>query len=92
MGKFEKLLERLLRGGADAGINFDDLCGLLRYLGFEERARSGGSSHRIFKRAGVEELVNLQRSGPNAKPYQVRQVRTIVVKYGLGGNVTTDQG
>ncbi len=85
MGKYEKLLARVLRGGGEAGVGFDDLCGLLRHLGFEERARGGGSSHRVFKRAGVEELVNLQRAGTNAKPYQVRQVRAVIVKYGLGG-------
>lgn len=37
MGKYDKLLERILRGASDANIPFDDLCGLLRGLGFEER-------------------------------------------------------
>lgn len=85
MGKHEKLLARIVRGGAEANVGFDDLCGLLRHLGFEERRRGGGSSHRVFKRAGVEELINLQRDGASAKPYQVRQVRAVIVKYGLGG-------
>jgi len=31
----------------------------------------------------VAELINLQRDGANAKPYQVKQVRTIIVKYKL---------
>ncbi len=32
MGKWDKLLERVLRGTSDASIPFDDLCGLLERL------------------------------------------------------------
>jgi hypothetical protein len=56
------------------------MCGLLRCLGFEERTRG---SHHVFRRAGVEELINLQRDGDKAKVYQVRQVRAVLVRYGL---------
>ena len=37
------------------------------------------------KKEGVEERINLQKEGKNAKPYQVKQVRSIIQKYGLGG-------
>jgi hypothetical protein len=37
----------------------------------------------VFWRAGVEEILNLQPRGGKAKPYQVRQVRAVVAKYGL---------
>jgi hypothetical protein len=37
----------------------------------------------VFRRAGVEELINLQRDGDKAKVYQVRQVRAVLTKYGL---------
>jgi predicted RNase H-like HicB family nuclease len=60
MGRHDKLLARILRGGADANVAFDDLRALLRHLGFEERTRG---SHHVFRRAGVEELINLQREG-----------------------------
>ena len=80
MTQFEKLLLRLLRGTSDASIGFDELCGLLTQLGFAVRIRG---SHHMFSRAGVAELINLQRDGANAKPYQVKQVRTIIVKYKL---------
>jgi hypothetical protein len=80
MGRSDKVRQRILQGGADANIEFSDLCVLLRTMGFEERARG---SHHIFVRAGVEELVNLQRDGAKAKAYQVRQVRTIILKYNL---------
>ena len=72
-----------MRGGSDASIGFDDLCGLLTFLGFEKRTRG---SHHIFCKNDVEELINLQRSGSEAKPYQVKQVRAVITKYGLGAN------
>jgi hypothetical protein len=76
----DKLFERVLRGRSDANINFDDLCSLMRMLGFAERVKG---SHRIFTREGVAEIVNLQPRGNGAKPYQVRQVRNIILKYRL---------
>ena len=78
-----KTVRRILRGGSDANIGFDDLRGLLMHLGFEERVRG---SHHIFFKAGIEELINLQRSGSKAKPYQVRQVRATITRHGLGGD------
>jgi hypothetical protein len=33
---------------------------------------------------GFEEWINLQRDGNKAKVYQVRQVRTIILKYRIG--------
>ncbi|HEV2247068.1 MAG TPA: type II toxin-antitoxin system HicA family toxin [Terriglobia bacterium] len=80
MDKNQELLERILQGKSDANINFRDLCGLLRWLGFEERIRG---SHHIYRKHGVRDLVNLQEEGNKAKVYQVRQVRQIVLRYAL---------
>ena len=80
MGQKEKLMEVVLKGTSDSNINFDDLRTLLKSLGFEERIRG---SHHIFRKAGVVEKVNLQCSGKDAKPYQVKQVREIIIKYNL---------
>ena len=80
MSQFEKLLLRILRGTSDANIGFDELCGLLTHLGFEVRVRG---SHHVFSKADVVELINLQRDGSNAEPYQVKQVRNVIVKYKL---------
>ena len=80
MTKYAKLIDRILRGGSDAGIDFDDLKRLLIRFGFEERTRG---SHHIFRKAGIEERLNLQGDGQNAKPYQVRQVRAVILKYRL---------
>lgn len=80
MGRDDKLLSRILGGLADANIGFEELRDLLKGLGFEERVRG---SHHIYRRKGVADLINLQRGGSQAKPYQVRQVRTAIVKYQL---------
>jgi len=82
MARHEKTLDRILRGGSDASIAFEDLRGLLLHVGFAERIRG---SHHIFFLAGVEELINLQRAGHEAKPYRVRQVRAVISRHGLGG-------
>ena len=78
----DKVLERVLSRTSDVNIRFDDLCHLLSSLGFEMRVRG---SHHIFRKAGVEEKIKLQREGSEAKPYQVRQVRAVILKYRLGG-------
>lgn len=80
MSKQDKLLARILRGGADTNISFSDLCSLLRKLGFQERIRG---SHHIFHRDGIEDMVNLQKEGTLSKNYQVRQVRNVILNYGL---------
>jgi len=82
MATVPKVLERILGGAADANIPFRDLCRVLKYLGFEERI---SASHHVFRKSGVRELINLQREGNQAKVYQVRQVRRIIVEYGLAG-------
>ena len=81
--KEKKLLQKILGGTSDANINFNDLVGLLETLGFEMRIKG---SHHLFRKEGIEEKVNLQKAGNKAKPYQVKQVRHLIVKYKLGGN------
>ena len=75
--------EKILSGTSDAHIGFDELCSVLRSLGFFERVRG---SHFIFTKNGIEEIINIQSKGGKAKPYQVKQVRNVIVKYRLGGN------
>ena len=80
MSKHEKTLLTVLRGTSDANIRFEDLCGLLVRLGFNQRTKG---SHHIFVKAGVAEILNLQPSGSLAKVYQVKQVRAVILKYKL---------
>ena len=82
MARPDKLLERILRARSDANISFRALCDLLVGMGFEERIRG---DHHIFAKDGVEEILNLQPRGNLAKPYQVKQVRGVILKYKLGG-------
>lgn len=81
MAKWQKTLERVLRGTSDANIDFNDLCSLLKSIGFSERIRG---DHHIFTRDDVAEILNLQPRDAMAKPYQVRQVRSVIVHYKLG--------
>ena len=70
MGKYEKLLIKILEGKSDANVSFNDLCQLLAKLGFDEHIRG---SHHIFRKAEIQEKPNLQKDGSKAKDYQVRQ-------------------
>lgn len=63
-------------------MSFGQTRTLLTNLGFAERVRG---SHHVFSREDITELVNLQEvSGGKCKPYQVRQLREILLKYNLG--------
>ena len=76
----KQVLLQVLQGTADTNIRFDDLRSLLATLGFSERVRG---SHHIFARPGVAEILNVQPRGSFAKPYQVKQVRGVIVRYKL---------
>lgn len=81
MGKYEKMLQSILSGKSDANIRFPELVQLLVRLGFAERIRG---DHHIFTKEGIEEILNLQPKGAMAKPYQVKQVRNVILGYKLG--------
>lgn len=82
--KEKKLFLKILSGKSDANIKFDELMDLLKNMGFEMRIKG---SHHIFRKEGVREKINLQKAGNKAKPYQVKQVRNVIVRYRLGGNL-----
>ena len=80
MAKFDKIIDKILKGTADKNIDFSDVCRLLQSLGFHERIKG---SHHIFYRENVEEFLNLQAKGSSAKAYQIRQIRELIIKYKL---------
>jgi len=82
MAQFEKLITRILSGGSDSNIIFSDLQRVLERLGFDCRIKG---DHFIYTKEGVEEIINIQPVNDKAKPYQVKQVRNIIVKYRMGG-------
>ena len=84
MSRHELVLRRVLSGTADSNIAFRELCGLLSALGFAVRKKG---SHHIFYMDGIAEILNLQPRRGKAKPYQVKQVRAVVVRYRLAERV-----
>jgi len=80
VGKYEKILTKVLKGQSDKNIGFDDLRTLLLNLNFEERIKG---SHHIFTKEKVEEILNIQSKIGKAKPYQVKQARNVIIKYKL---------
>lgn len=82
MGRLEKILGLILRGGSNQNIAFDDLVFLLERLGFEKRIKG---SHHVFSKDGVAEIINLQPSGSKAKSYRVKQGRNIIVNHKMSG-------
>ncbi|MEW6679814.1 MAG: type II toxin-antitoxin system HicA family toxin [bacterium] len=81
MGKYENLLIKILRGITDPNIPFSEICQLLKKFGFDERIKG---DHHIFTKNGIEEILNLQpQKKSKAKPYQVKQVRNLILKYKL---------
>ena len=76
-----KILNAVLSGRSDVNVAFRDLQRLLRAMGFSERIRG---DHYIYWRDAMIEIINIQPgTGGKAKPYQVKQVRQLVVKYHL---------
>ncbi len=80
MSQLQKLLLSVLSGQGDQSISFLELVKLLSRLEFDKRIKG---SHHIFTKPGVDEIINIQAKGSAAKPYQVKQVRELIVKYKL---------
>lgn len=82
MSKFEKLLLKVLSGKSDKNLSLSDLKTLIIQLGFQERG--GAGSHMIYKREDIPEMINIQTTKDGqAKPYQVKQIREIIIHYKL---------
>ena len=80
MDRFLKLFTHIMLKKGDANVPFDGLCQLLNRFGFKERIKG---DHHIFTRVDVEEIINLQPVGSKAKSYQVKQVRDLLIRYGI---------
>ena len=83
MSKREKRREAVMKSASVKNITFEELCLFVEDLGFIAH-KGSGTSHRVYAKTGVVEIINLQEdNGGKAKPYQVRQVRKIVLAYHL---------
>ena len=86
MTQKDKLIGKILSGTSDKNIDFNDLTRLLESFNFSCRIKG---DHHIYYREDVEEIINIQPlSDSKAKPYQVKQIRMLVLKYklNLGSN------
>ena len=79
VSKFEKLIFKLLSGNGDKNFRFSELVRILETYNFICRIKG---SHHIFYKEGISEIINLQElEGGKAKPYQVKQVRELLIRY-----------
>lgn len=80
MSKIDKVFKKITSRDPGKNIRFNELCDLLLRLGFHQRIRG---SHYIFWHRDIVEIINIQEKNGRCKPYQVKQVRNLVVKYKL---------
>lgn len=80
MSSEEKLLYKLISGSSDQNFHFHDVVTILNRLGFVCRIRG---DHYIFCHESIDEIINIQPKGSMAKPYQVKQVRSILIRYNM---------
>jgi hypothetical protein len=80
MGHREKVVDSILNN--PRGVRFDNACTVSEWLGFIEKRRRTGSSHRTFARPGEPTLLNFQKTRDGLlKPYQARQLIAMIEKY-----------
>jgi hypothetical protein len=79
MGK--DTLDKILSGLSDKNIRFEEMKRFIASFGFDCRIKD---DHHIFSKEGIAEIINFQpfKDG-KAKPYQVKQVRNLILKYKL---------
>ena len=82
MTRFEKLYRQIIVKGKTS-VSFNDLQFFVEKLGFTGRCEG---DHFIYHLDGVNEIINIQPDGKDAKKYQVKQVKKVVEKYKLGGD------
>lgn len=80
MATIEKLMQSIMCGTQDCNIKFADLQKILDVLGFQCRIKG---DHFIYWKDGVVEIINIQPDGNKAKPYQVKQIRGLILRYKL---------
>lgn len=77
--KKEKLLKKIL--GSSKNVAFQDVIKLAQSFGFKLDRVSG--SHHIFIHEQIPELINLQNTKGQAKPYQLKQLINLIERYDL---------
>ena len=75
-----RLLQRVSTG-AVKNVSFSDFRSLIEGFGFRLIRVRG--SHHVYGHPDVPEMVNIQPSRSEAKPYQIRQFLDLVERYDL---------
>jgi predicted RNA binding protein YcfA (HicA-like mRNA interferase family) len=78
MAKLKKLIDKLMRG---APLSFRELEQLLISLGFSLERVAG--SHHIYVHPDANRPISIQPDGKEAKRYQLRQLRDMIVEFNL---------
>jgi len=81
MARTHKLLEQILRGDADTNVKFSGMVQLLKRLAFGNALREAIA----FFGAMESRKSNLQPHAGKCQPYQVKQVRNVIINYRLAG-------
>lgn len=77
----QKIIEKILSGTSDVNIKFSELRKFVISLGFNERIKG---DYFIYFKSGIAEIIKFQhKKDGKAKPYQVKQVRNLILKYKL---------
>lgn len=84
MTSYNKLYDKIIKSENYNNIKFSEFQLFLEKTGFQLIRTRG--DHYIYALNGLDEIINIQPSGKNAKSYQIKQVRLIINKYKLGGN------
>ena len=74
----ERIFQDIMSGTKDKNIRFIELQKILEILGFQCRIKG---DHFIYYKNSIVEIINIQLDGNKAKPYQVKQVRNLILKY-----------
>ena len=80
MPSVEKIISDIICAEKNSNIKFRDLQRVLDDRGFRCRIKG---DHFIYYKDGINEIINIQPKGNKAKPYQVKQIRNLILKYKL---------
>ena len=76
----DKVYNIIMEGKFDTNIKFSDLQYVLKQAGFSCRIKG---DHYIYTKKEIPEIINIQPKGNMAKPYQVKQIRLLFLKYNI---------
>ena len=80
MPSVEKIISDIICAEKNSNIKFRDLQMELDVMGFRCIIKG---DHFIYYKDGINEIINIQLKGNKVKPYQVKQIRNLILKYKL---------